>query len=98
MPSASVGVETSLFEPIHGSYPQAAGKNTANPIATILSTAMMFESAFNLVEEAKIIRNAVEKSIAEGVVCEDISEKEKAYSTSEVGDWICDFIKNSGGE
>ncbi len=95
LPSASVGVETSLFEPIHGSYPQAAGKNIANPIATILSAAMMFESAFNLLEEAKLIREAVEKSIALGIVCEDISGDKKAYSTSEVGDWICDFIKKN---
>lgn len=95
LPSASVGLETSLFEPIHGSYPQAAGKNIANPIATILSAAMMFETAFNLAEEAKIIREAVEKSIELGIVCEDISKKDKAYSTSEVGDWICDFIKKN---
>jgi len=91
----SVGVETSLFEPIHGSYPQAAGKNIANPIATILSAAMMFENAFNLLEEAKLIREAVEKSIALGIVCEDISGDKKAYSTSEVGDWICEFIKKA---
>lgn len=95
LPSASVGVESSLFEPIHGSYPQAAGKNIANPIATILSAAMMFESAFNLLEEAKLIREAVEKSIALGVVCEDISKEDKSYSTSEVGAWICDFIQNN---
>ncbi|MBN1650747.1 MAG: 3-isopropylmalate dehydrogenase [Bacteroidales bacterium] len=95
LPSASVGLKTSLFEPIHGSYPQAAGKNIANPVATILSAAMMFESAFNLKEEAQLIRNAVEQSIAKGIVSEDISEKGKAYSTSEVGDWICDFIEKS---
>jgi len=92
LPSASVGEHTSLFEPIHGSYPQAAGKNIANPLATILSAAMMFESAFGLSKEAKLIREAVEKSIAGGIVCEDIARKGKAYSTSEVGDWICDYI------
>ncbi|MBN2237991.1 MAG: 3-isopropylmalate dehydrogenase [Bacteroidales bacterium] len=95
LPSASVGLETSLFEPIHGSYPQAAGKNIANPVAALLSAAMMFENAFNLVEEAKIIRLAVEKSIELGFVCEDISKQKKAYSTSEVGDWVCDFIAKS---
>lgn len=92
LPSASVGEHTSLFEPIHGSYPQAAGKNIANPLATILSAAMMFESAFDLNEEAKLIRHAVGKSIAEGIVCEDIAWQGKAYSTSQVGDWICEFI------
>lgn len=93
LPSASVGLHTSLFEPIHGSYPQAAGKNIANPVATILSAAMMFEEAFQLNKEGQLIREAVEKSISEGIVCEDISEKGKAYSTTEVGDWICDFIE-----
>jgi len=51
LPSASIGVHTSLFEPIHGSYPQAAGKNIANPMAAILSAALMFEYAFELKEE-----------------------------------------------
>ena len=56
MPSASIGSKTSLYEPIHGSYPQAAGKNIANPIATILSAAMMFEQSFKLPEESKMIK------------------------------------------
>ena len=54
LPSASVGVHTSVFEPIHGSWPQAAGKNIANPLATILSAALMFEYAFNLMEEGAL--------------------------------------------
>ncbi|NPA35346.1 MAG: 3-isopropylmalate dehydrogenase [Chlorobi bacterium] len=94
LPSASVGTHTSVFEPIHGSYPQAAGKNIANPLATILSAAMMFEYAFKLMEEGALIREAVEKSIDEKVVTEDIAEGGKAYSTSEVGDWIVDYIRN----
>ncbi len=88
MPSASIGIHTSVFEPIHGSYPQAAGKNIANPIGTILSAAMMFEYAFKLNDEAAEIRNIVDKSLAEGVVTIDIAGSDKAYSTSEVGDWI----------
>ncbi len=52
LPSASIGTHTSVFEPIHGSWPQAAGQNIANPLATILSAAMMFDYAFNLKEEA----------------------------------------------
>ncbi len=91
LPSASVGIHTSVFEPIHGSYPQAAGKDIANPIATILSAAMMFEYAFDLKEEGKIIRNAVAASMAAGFVTEDIAEG-KAQSTSAVGDWIADWI------
>ena len=94
LPSASVGVHTSLFEPIHGSYPQAAGKNIANPLATILSTAMMFEFAFNLKEEAKLIKEAVEKSIEANFVTEDLS-KENPKSTSQVGDWITKYIVNA---
>ena len=92
MPSASIGLKTSLFEPIHGSYPQAAGKNIANPLATILSAAMMFEDAFNLKEEAKLIRLVVNKSLEKSIVTEDLSEKGKAYKTSEVGDWLTDQI------
>lgn len=94
LPSASVGIHTSVFEPIHGSYPQAAGKNIANPLATILSAALMFEYAFDLKEEGKLIREAVAASMDAGVVTEDISEKGKAYSTSAVGDWVASYIKN----
>jgi 3-isopropylmalate dehydrogenase len=88
MPSASVGEKTSLYEPIHGSYPQAAGKDIANPLATILSAAMMFEDAFGLKEEAEAIKNVVNKSLAEGIVTEDLSGDNKAYKTSEVGNWL----------
>ncbi|MDC9724126.1 MAG: 3-isopropylmalate dehydrogenase [Urechidicola sp.] len=88
MPSASVGTDNLLFEPIHGSYPQAAGKNIANPLATILSAAMMFDMAFGLKDEAEAIRTVVNKSLAKGVVTEDLAENKKAYKTSEVGDWL----------
>lgn len=93
LPSASIGIHTSVFEPIHGSYPQAAGKNIANPLATILSAAMMFEYAFDLQNEGTIIRKAVAASMDAGIVTEDIASGNKAYSTSEVGDWIVDFVK-----
>ncbi|WP_190808862.1 3-isopropylmalate dehydrogenase [Flagellimonas sp. S3867] len=87
MPSSSLGSDVSLYEPIHGSYPQAAGKDIANPLATVLSAAMMFED-FNLKDEAEAIRSVVNKSLAEGIVTEDLSEGGKAYKTSEVGDWL----------
>lgn len=90
LPSASVGVHTSVFEPIHGSYPQAAGKNIANPCATILSAAMLLES-LNLLEEAEAVRKAVSDSLAENFVTVDI-DKAAAKSTSEVGDWIAGRI------
>lgn len=94
LPSASIGLHTSVFEPIHGSYPQAAGKNIANPVATILSVAMMFEYAFGLMEEGALIRKAVEASLEANYVTEDIT-KENAKSTSEVGDWITKYIVNA---
>jgi 3-isopropylmalate dehydrogenase len=91
LPSASIGLLTSVFEPIHGSYPQAAGKNIANPLATILSAAMMFEMAFNLKDEGKAIRDAVERSIEAGVMTEDL-EMENSSSTTDVGEWIAKYI------
>ncbi len=91
MPSASMGAELSLFEPIHGSYPQATGLNIANPLATVLSAAMMFETAFGLQEEGAAIREVVNKSLAEGIVTEDLADGGKAYGTAEVGDWL---VKN----
>ena len=91
--SASIGTHTSLFEPIHGSYPQAAGKDIANPLAAVLSAAMMFEYAFNAKEEGALIRRAVAASLEAGIVTEDLAGKgAKAYKTSEVGKWLCDYI------
>lgn len=92
MPSASVGANVSLFEPIHGSYPQATGKNIANPLATVLSAAMMFETGFGLHEEGAAIREVVNKSLAEGIVTEDLSEGAQSHGTSEVGDWLAQNI------
>lgn len=91
--SASIGTHTSLFEPIHGSYPQAAGKDIANPLAAVLSAAMMFEYAFNAKEEGALIRRAVAASLEAGIVTEDLAGKgAKAYKTSEVGKWLCDYM------
>ena len=87
LPSASVGDKVSLFEPIHGSYPQAAGKNIANHMAMILSAAMMLNLAFDMKKEADIIQNSVRDALDSNIVTEDISSK-KSLSTSEVGDWI----------
>lgn len=94
LPSASIGLHTSVFEPIHGSYPQAAGKNIANPLATVLSAALMFEYALNLRDEAELIRKAVDASMSAGVVTVDI-DPEKAAGTSEVGDWLAGWIDGS---
>lgn len=94
MPSASLGEKTALFEPIHGSFPQAAGKDIANPLATVLSAAMMFETAFGLYEEGAEIRKVVNDSLAEGIVTEDLVEEgAKAYKTSEIGDYLAQKIR-----
>lgn len=94
LPSASIGTHTSIFEPIHGSYPQVAGQNKANPLATILSAALMFEYAFELPQAGKIIREAVNESIQVGIITEDIAvQKQKIYTTEQVGEWIKEWIK-----
>ena len=95
MPSASIGEINSLYEPIHGSFPEATAKNIANPLATILSAAMMLEMSFNLKVESDLIKKSVEKSIREGFVTKDLSSFHVFFSTSEVGDKICDYIKSS---
>ncbi|MDG1386290.1 MAG: 3-isopropylmalate dehydrogenase [Flavobacteriaceae bacterium] len=92
MPSASVGEENALYEPIHGSYPQATGLNIANPLATVLSAAMMFEMSFDLHEEGALIRNVVDQALKEGYVTEDLADGGKAYGTAEVGSYLVDAI------
>ena len=90
--SASTGSDKALFEPIHGSYPQAKGKGIANPIASILSAAMLLDH-FDLNEEADTIREAVEQSIALGICTPDL-KPESNYSTDKIGDFIEEFITN----
>lgn len=91
-PSASLGEHTPLFEPVHGSWPQAAGKNIANPLAQILSAAMLLEH-FGLKEEGKAVRNAVDASLNEYVRTPEIQVEGKPhYGTTEVGAWIANYI------
>ena len=95
MPSASTGKKSALFEPIHGSYPQVAGKDIANPLASILSAAMMFEDAFELKKEGKVIRQAVNAALENKILTKDlVKEGDSHYKTSEVGDWIAKKIQN----
>lgn len=91
-PSASVGNALSLFEPIHGSYPQVAGQDKANPVGAILSAAMLLDYAFGLNEEARSIEKAVAQSIEDGYCTEDL-KPEGSYSTTAVGDYIVKKIK-----
>lgn len=95
LPSASIGEKTPLFEPIHGSFPQAKGKNIANPLAQILSVAMLFEY-FGCKEEGNLIRKAVNASLAENIRTADIQCAVVApCPTTQVGEWIVDYINNN---
>lgn len=92
-PSSSLGEHTPLFEPVHGSWPQAAGQNLANPLAQILSAAMLLEH-FGLKEEGALIRKAVDASLDANVRTPEIQvEGGQKYGTREVGEWIVNYIK-----
>lgn len=93
LPSASIGEGTPVFEPIHGSWPQAAGKNIANPMAQILSVAMLFEH-FGLSAEGRLVREAVESALDSNVRTPEIQVAGgDFYGTKEVGEWIVDYIR-----
>lgn len=92
--STSIGDKNALFEPVHGSYSQAKGKDIANPIASILSAAMLLKY-LGLQDESDAIERAVEKSLAIGITTKDIKRKTQKYTTtSKVGDFIADYITN----
>ena len=95
LPSASLAEGSfGMYEPIHGSAPDIAGRDIANPMATILSAAMMLRYTFNLGKEADAIENAVKKVLADGVRTGDIAKPgEKVYGTKETGKLIADAIK-----
>ena len=89
LPSASVGAKVGLFEPIHGSAPDIAGKNIANPIATIASAGMMLSYAFKLEKEAEAIEQAIVKTLDLGYRTKDIqSPGTRVVGTTEMGDAI----------
>jgi len=90
LPSASIGAGSALFEPIHGSYPQAAGKDIANPIGSILSAAMLLDH-LGMKEEAEVVRSGAEWTLSYGFVTKDI-DAVNYYSTSTIGDLIRDYI------
>ena len=91
-PSSSLGEHTPLFEPVHGSWPQAAGQNLANPLAQILSAAMLLEH-FGLEKEGALVREAVNASLDANVRTPEIQVEGGAkYGTREVGEWIVNYI------
>ena len=90
LPSASIGKGSALFEPIHGSYPQAAGKDIANPLGSILSAAMMLDH-FGLHADAAKIREAANWTLQNGFVTKDI-DPINFYFTSTIGELISDYV------
>ena len=96
LPSASLSDKNpAMYEPIHGSAPDLKGKNIVNPIATILSAAMMLKYSFNLEDEYNTIVNAVRKALKEGYRTQDImSEGMTLTSTDKMGDIIKNYILN----
>jgi 3-isopropylmalate dehydrogenase len=90
LPSASIGKGAALFEPIHGSYPQAAGKDIANPLGSILSAAMLLDH-FGLHADALKIREAANWTIQNGFVTKDI-DPINFYFTSTIGELISDYV------
>lgn len=92
LPSSSIGEVNALFEPIHGSYPQATGKDIANPVGSILSGSLMMQH-FGLFEEAKAITDAVEWTLINGFVTKDI-DPVNSYFTSTIGELVSDYISN----
>ncbi|WP_185871605.1 3-isopropylmalate dehydrogenase [Blattabacterium cuenoti] len=91
LPSASTGGDKIMFEPIHGSYPQAKGKNIANPIGCILSASMMLEH-FGMYKEKNHLEKAVQNSIEKKICTPDIIDYKLSSTTEEVGDYIEKYI------
>lgn len=99
LPSASLGSpgRPGLYEPVHGSAPDIAGKSIANPLATILSAAMLLRHSIGLPSEAKAIENAVSKVLADGARTEDIARaNEEPISTSEMGQRVIEALQEKG--
>ncbi len=96
LPSASIGGKIGLYEPIHGSAPDIAGQNIANPIATINSAGMMFTYSFDMAEAEEAIDRAVRTVLAKGYRTKDImSDGCKEVTTEEIGDLIAEEIRNN---
>ncbi len=93
LPSASLGGDVGLYEPVHGSAPDIAGKGIANPIGAIASMAMMLRYSFDLADEAKLVERGIESAFANGFLTADLSDDAK--STEEVGDHIARYVTDS---
>ena len=92
LPSASLGEKTGLYEPVHGSAPDIAGQNKANPLGAIGSVAAMLEYTFKLVKEANAVNDAIGKVLESGHVTADLRPKGKPATTDEVGKAVCEAL------
>ncbi|MGA2072091.1 MAG: 3-isopropylmalate dehydrogenase [Terriglobia bacterium] len=95
LPSASLGEHHALYEPIHGSAPGLAGRNRANPIASIASAAMMLRHSFHMETEAQAIETAIEKVLKRGHRTPDLPGKSRAITTSRMGDLIAEATQKT---
>ena len=95
LPSASIGGRVGLYEPIHGSAPDIAGKGVANPLGAILSAAMLLRHSFNLEAEAASIETAVREVLAEGHRTRDLAAKtDRSITTSEMGEMVAGRVRD----
>src|ERR1041385_966254 len=100
LPSASIGGEIGLYEPVHGSAPDIAGKGIANPLGAISSAAMLLEHSLELPREATKLERAIVKVLSRGYRTPDLKSrtgrekpKERIVATKEMGELICDYIR-----
>jgi 3-isopropylmalate dehydrogenase len=98
MPSASLGSGSlGLYEPIHGSAPDIAGQAKANPLATILSVALMLRHSLKLEQEAQAVERAVDHVLAQGLRTPDLAGGVEAISTSQMGDAVAEALRRAAG-
>jgi 3-isopropylmalate dehydrogenase len=94
LPSASIGGKVALYEPSHGSAPDIAGTGKANPLAMILSTAMMLQYSFKLLKEAEAVEKAVERVLDSGLRTADLAQKGgKVITCREMGEAVLRELK-----
>ena len=97
LPSASLGDGPGLFEPVHGSAPDLAGKGIANPIGAIASLAMLLDHGLGLIEEARAVEAGIEQALAAGLRTQDLAVRSKAATTREMAAAICDHVRAGRG-
>jgi 3-isopropylmalate dehydrogenase len=92
LPSASLGESKGLYEPVHGSAPDIAGQNKANPLGAIGSVGAMLEYTFGLMKEAEAVNVAIGKVLESGCVTADLRPQGKPATTEQVGRAVCEAI------